>query len=125
MAKILLIEDDSLVARMYEKAIVFEGMEVVVAIDGKDGLEKAKENKPDLIFCDIMMPRMNGIEVLEKLKEDLETRNIPVIMLTSLSDSHDAEVALSKGAIDYMVKSKYDPKDIASKAKEFLTPKQV
>ena len=124
MGKILIIEDDSLVARMYEKVMKFEGMEVFLAGDGKDGLLKAREVRPDLIFCDIMMPRMNGIDVLEKLKADPATKDIPVVMLTNLSGTNDAEKAIAKGALAYMVKSEYKPGDIAARAKEFLTPKQ-
>ena len=125
MGKILIIEDDSLVARMYEKVMKFEGMKVSIANDGKEGIQKAKEEKPDLVFCDIMMPQMNGIEVLEHLKTDPETQNIPVVMLTNLSGTHDAETALKKGALAYMVKSEYKPKEIASRAKEFLAPQEA
>lgn len=120
MGKILIIEDDPLVSRMYGKVMKFEGMEVDTAADGKEGIEKAKATKPNLIFCDVMMPKMNGIEVLEHLKADPETSTIPVVMLTNLSGTHDAEAALEKGAVAYMVKSEYKPKDVANKAKEMM-----
>lgn len=120
MAKVLLIEDDPLVIRMYQKILAFEGFEIESAPDGRVGIEKAKQIKPDLIFCDVMMPRMNGIEVLERLKADPETSDIPVIMLTNLSGTHDAEVALEKGAFAYMVKSEYKPKEVAQKARDFI-----
>lgn len=120
MAKILLIEDDPLVVRMYQKVMSFEGFSIESAANGREGLKKAKEYKPDLIFLDIMMPKMNGIEVLEHLKADPELKHIPVIILTNLSGTHDAENALSKGAVFYMVKSEYKPKDVAAKAKEYL-----
>ena len=121
MAKVLLIEDDPLVVRMYQKVLSFEGFEIESAPNGKEGLEKAKEIKPDLIFLDIMMPKMNGIEVLERIKADPKIKDIPVIMLTNLSGTHDAENAMEKGAFSYMVKSEHKPKDIAAKAKEFLS----
>ena len=120
MAKILLIEDDPLVIRMYQKILSFEGFEIEFAVNGRDGVIMAKEVKPNLIFCDVMMPQMNGIEVLEHLKADPETSDIPVIMLTNLSGTHDAEMALQKGAFAYMVKSEYKPKEVAAKAKELL-----
>jgi CheY-like chemotaxis protein len=97
MGKILIIEDDPLVARMYQKVMGFEGMEVEVAENGLDGLKKAKEIKPVLILCDVMMPKLNGIEVLEHLKADKELKDIPVIMLTNLSGTQDAQAALSRG----------------------------
>lgn len=115
-----MIEDDPLVSRMYTKVFRFEGIEVEVANDGEEGIAKAKEISPDLIFCDVMMPKMNGIQVLEELKGHEETKQIPVIMLTNLSGTHDAETAVQKGAAGYMVKSEYKPKEIAAKAKEYL-----
>lgn len=120
MAKILMIEDDPLVSRMYTKVFRFEGIDVEVAKDGQEGIDKAKTMKPDLIFCDVMMPRMNGIQVLETLKSDVNTKDIPMIMLTNLSGTHDAENAVRKGAAGYMVKSEYRPKEIAQKAKQYL-----
>jgi CheY-like chemotaxis protein len=121
MGKILIIEDDPLVARMYEKVLKFDGNTVELAKDGREGVEKAKEILPNLIFCDVMMPRMNGIEVLETLKADPTTKDIPIVMLTNLSGTRDAQVALSKGALAYMVKSEYRPKDIADKTKEIMS----
>ena len=123
MANILIIEDDVLVARMYQKVFSFEGMEVEVANDGIEGVEKARTLKPDLIVCDVMMPKMNGLEVLDQLKSDPETKDIPVIMLTNLSGTQDAEKALSRGAISYMVKSKYKPREVAAEVKKELPSK--
>lgn len=122
MAKVLLvIEDDPLVSRMYQKALTFEGFDIVMAQDGREGLEKAKKTKPDLILLDIMMPRMNGMEVLERLKVDAELKDIPVVMLTNLAGTQDAENAVKRGAIAYLVKSEYKPKEIADKVKQLLT----
>lgn len=120
MGKILIIEDDPLVSRMYDKVLSAEGFDVEIAKDGSEGIEKVKTVKPDLVFCDIMMPRMNGIEVLEALKTDPETKDIPVVMLTNLAGTQDAEATLAKGAYAYMVKSEFKPKDVADKAKQIL-----
>ena len=120
MPTVLFIEDDILVARMYQKVFSFENMQVVVANNGLEGFEKAKELKPNLIMCDVMMPKMNGIEVLEKLKSDPSTKDIPVIMLTNLSGTADAEQALKRGAIAYMVKSEYKPREIVDEVKKML-----
>lgn len=121
MSKLLIIEDDPLVARMYQKVMGFENLDVEVASNGFEGLEKAKELKPDLILCDVMMPKMNGMQVLDKIKADPELKNIPVIMLTNLSGTQDAELALKKGATAYLVKSQFRPKDVAEKAKEYIS----
>jgi CheY-like chemotaxis protein len=120
MAKILIVEDDPLMSRMYQKIFTFEGYAVEMAGDGEEGLEKARSSKPTLMLMDIMMPKMNGLEALEKLKADPETKAIPVIMLTNLAGQQDAETALSKGAIKYIIKSEYDPKQVANMIKEIL-----
>jgi CheY-like chemotaxis protein len=120
MAKLLITEDDPLMSRMYQKIFTFEGFEVVMAADGQEGLDKAREVNPTLILLDVMMPKLNGLQVLEKLKADPATKAIPVIMLTNLAGQQDAENALSKGAIKYIVKSEYDPKQVADMVKEIL-----
>lgn len=120
MIKILIVEDDPLISRMYEHIFLFEKYEVTLAEDGVVGLEKAREVKPTIILLDVMMPRMNGIETLERIKSDPEIKNIPVVMLTNLAGDKDAETALAKGAVKYIVKSQYDPKQISDMVKEIL-----
>lgn len=118
--KILITEDDPLMSRMYQKIFTFEGYLVQMAANGEEGLEQARSFKPTLILLDVMMPKMNGLEVLEKLKADPETKAIPVVMLTNLAGQQDAETALSKGAVKYIVKSEYEPKQVADMVKEIL-----
>ncbi|OGF99122.1 hypothetical protein A2Y99_02610 [Candidatus Gottesmanbacteria bacterium RBG_13_37_7] len=120
MAVILIVEDDPLMSRMYQKIFSFEGYQVETATDGEQGLEKARNLKPTLILLDIMMPKMNGLQVLEKLKADPDLKKIPVVMLTNLAGSQDAETALSKGAVKYIVKSEYEPKQVTNMVKEIL-----
>jgi CheY-like chemotaxis protein len=120
MAKILVVEDDPLMSRMYQKIFSFEGYEVELAHDGQEGLEKAKTVKPTIILLDIMMPKLNGLQVLEQLKADPNTKTIPVIMLTNLAGTQDAEAALAKGAVKYIIKSEYEPKQVADMVKEVL-----
>lgn len=120
MIKILITEDDPLMARMYQKIFTFEGFEVVMAIDGQDGLDKIRAEMPTLVLLDVMMPKLNGLQVLERLKADPATESIPVIMLTNLSSQQDAENALLKGAVKYIVKSEHDPKQVADMVKEVL-----
>lgn len=120
MSKILIVEDDSLILRLYEKAFSFEKYEVATAADGAEALTKVKSFKPDLILLDIMMPKVNGLEVLKKLKADSATKKIPVVILTNLSDKKDAEKALSLGAKKYIVKADYKPKEVVDIVKGFL-----
>jgi len=121
MAKtILIVEDDPLMNRMYQKIFKFEKYEVQTASNGEEGLEKARQIKPTLILLDIMMPKMNGLEVLGKLKSDPDMKGIPVIMLTNLAGEKDAETALMKGAVKYIIKSEHDPKQVVSIVKEII-----
>lgn len=120
MIKILIVEDDQLMSRMYQKIFTFEGFEVELAYNGEEGLEKIRATKPTLVLLDVMMPKMNGLQVLEKLKLDPETKAIPVIMLTNLAGQQDAETALSKGAVKYIIKSEHEPKEVSNLVKEVL-----
>ena len=120
MTKILIVEDDPLMSRMYQKIFKFEGFDVDFALNGEEGLTKIKENKPTLVLLDVMMPIMNGLEVLDELKENKETKSIPVIMLTNLAGAQDAETALMKGAVKYIIKSETEPKQVVNMVKEIL-----
>lgn len=117
---ILLVEDDPLMLRMYKKIFKFEGFDLDTAKDGEEGLEKAKTNKPVMILLDIMMPKMNGIEMLAKLKKDPDIKGIPVIVLTNLAGTRDAEKAMALGAVKYIVKSEHEPKQVVTMVKEIL-----
>ncbi len=120
MTTILIVEDDPLMSRMYQKIFKFEKYDVATAMDGVEGLEKARAVKPTLILLDIMMPKMNGLQVLEKLKADPEMKHIPVVMLTNLAGEKDAETALMNGAAKYIIKSEYEPKAIVNMVKEII-----
>jgi CheY-like chemotaxis protein len=100
MAKVLIVEDDPLISRMYQKIFTFEQFEVEVAANGEEALDKVTLFKPDLVLLDVMMPKMNGLQVLEKLKELDLTKAIPVVMLTNLAGQQDAETALPKAQLN-------------------------
>jgi CheY-like chemotaxis protein len=117
---VLVVEDEPVISRMYQKILSFEGYEVEVAADGEEGWDKAKKLKPALILLDFMMPKLNGLQVLEKLKADPETAPIPVVMLTNLAAPQEAELALVKGAIKYVIKSEAEPKQVVDMVKEIL-----
>lgn len=121
MAKILLVDDDPLLIRMYQKKLQNDGYEVDSASDGEAGLKKVSEFEPDLILLDIMMPKLNGLEVLKKLKEETQTKNIPVILLTNVGGSdEDVERGLGLGAVAYLIKAGNRPDVVVSKVKEIL-----
>lgn len=120
MAKILLVEDDPLVYRMYEKLFKLEGYEVVIAENGQLALEKLLTFTPDIILLDIMMPTMNGIEMLTKLKSDPKTKDIPVIVLTNVSDMNISNQVFEKGANLLIAKSESEPDQVLAWIKSVL-----
>jgi DNA-binding response OmpR family regulator len=120
---ILLIEDDPMLTELYKSKLELEEFKVSVAEDGKRGLEAAKSVKPDLILLDIMLPEMNGFEVLKQLGQDAATKSVPVIVLTNLGGEqadNDKRLALSLGAKEFLVKTFHLPDDIVGKIKTTL-----
>jgi len=119
--KILVIDDDDLLLEMYQEKLEHEGFEVVTALSDQEGLKKAKSTKPNLILLDILMPSMDGFEVLEKLKSDPETEKIPVVFLTNLSrEERYVSKGRKLGAAAYLVKARFRPAEIIKKIKEIL-----
>lgn len=118
MAKVLLIEDDNLLIKLYKSKFEDEGFQVISAIDGIQGLELAKKEQPDVILLDILMPKLNGLSVLENLKHDESLRSIPVIMLTNLNS--EELISLLKGASEYLIKAKTDPSDVVNIVRQHL-----
>lgn len=120
MAKILIVEDDPFLLKMYIKKLQVEGFEVETAKDGEDGLAKIKSFLPDLVLMDIMLPKLSGLEAIEKAKADPLIKNIPILVLSNLSASADTETAVKKGAVGYLIKSDYTPSQVIDKIKQFL-----
>ncbi|MDO8269752.1 MAG: response regulator [Candidatus Levybacteria bacterium] len=120
MIKVLIVEDDVLISRMYQKVFESEGYEVLMAGNGQEGLDMARTKAPTIILLDIMMPKMNGMQMLEQIKADPKIAKIPVIVLTNLSGTTDAERALKLGAVKYIVKSEHKPKDVFDMVKGIL-----
>ena len=116
--KILISEDEKSIAQAYGEFLGRKGYSVDYAYDGEEALEKVKEFKPDLVLLDIVMPKMDGITVLKKLKEDESTKDIPVIMLTNLASSKDAEEAMREGSSEYLIKTNFSLEDVESKVAE-------
>ena len=118
--KILLIEDDPFLLSMYSIKFEAEGFVVVSADDGEKGLEMAKKTNSDIILLDILMPKMNGFEVLEKLKADEGTKKIPIILLTNLNQKDEIEKGLILGADDYLIKAHFMPSEVVTRIKKIL-----
>lgn len=122
--KILLIEDDPFLLNMYATKFELENFKVTVADDGEKGLRAVEKEIPDIILLDIMLPKMNGFEVLKQLKASRDFRDIPVILLTNLSQKNEIEQGLSMGANDYLIKAHFMPSEVVEKIKEILKKKK-
>ena len=111
MKTILFIEDESAIHKTVSDA--FQGeYEIISALDGEIGFRLAKEKNPNLILLDLVLPKMNGFEVLKQLKADEATKHIPVIVLTNLERMEDIQKTIDLGAKTYLVKSNYDLKEL-------------
>ncbi len=119
-ARILLVEDDFFLSDIYQTKLAVEEYDVVVAQDGLEGLEKAQKENPDLILLDIMLPKMDGLEVLKKLKSEAITKNIPVILLSNLGQEFVVKGGMNLGAVDYLLKSDLTPREVIDKIKKYL-----
>jgi len=120
MKKILIIEDDPLLRDALQKKLTIEGYQALTAVDGQVGLEKIKELKPDLVLLDIVMPNVDGMEVLEKMKKDKELEKIPVIMISNSGQPVEIKKVLELGAVDYLVKADFDPEEVIDKMRKVL-----
>jgi len=120
MAKILIIEDDKFLRELMARKLNQENFDVTEALDGEEGIEKVKETVPDLVLLDLILPGIDGFEVLSKIKEDPATASIPVIILSNLGQREDVERGLKLGAVDYLVKAHFTPNEIIEKVKNSL-----
>lgn len=118
--KILLIEDEPGQALAISSALSSAGYEIASAGDGKEGLEKAKDEAPDLILLDIVLPKMDGVAVLKELKKNPQTKEIPVIILTNLATGETMRETMEAGSSDYLVKTDYTLEELAGKVKQAL-----
>lgn len=121
MAKtILIIEDDTFIRNLISQKLIQEGYDIFETIDGKEGIKKLKEKKPDLVLLDLILPGIDGFEVLSKMKEDPNLSAIPVIILSNLEQREDVERGLKLGAVDYLIKAHHTPAEIIEKIKNIL-----
>jgi len=123
MAKVLIIDDDQSMQSLYQRIFTLEGFEVEVASGGIEGLEKALSFSPDIILLDMMMPVVNGLEVLSKLKADDRLKDIPVIVMSNYSEMGITAHAMELGATQYFVKSDIEPVNLVAVVRTTLAPK--
>jgi DNA-binding response OmpR family regulator len=120
MAKILVVEDDKFLRELIARKLREENYEVSEAVDGEEGVKKIEEEAPDLILLDLILPGIDGFEVLARIKETPKLSQIPVIILSNLGQRDDIEKGLKLGAIDYLVKAHFTPAEIIEKIKKAL-----
>lgn len=120
--KILVIEDDNFIRDVYQDLLTEAAYDVTVAVDGEDGLTKARIGGYDLILLDVMMPKMNGLKVLEELKKNPpKAANGSIVLLTNLAQDPIINDALKKGAKAYLIKSDLNPDQLLEKIKLYLS----
>ena len=117
---ILLIEDDSLLIKMYKAKFIAEGFEVIIASEGESGLKMALENPVNFVILDVMMPKLSGLEVLEKLRQDPKGKIIPVVVLSNLDQEEKSKKAVQLGAKEFLVKANFTPAQIVEKVRKYL-----
>jgi DNA-binding response OmpR family regulator len=118
--KILLAEDDMFINKAYSTGLIDDGFKVVTVSDGAEALEKLKSEKFDLVLLDLIMPVINGFEVLAQMRDDKQLSSIPVLVLSNLGQESDIQKATDLGAIDYLVKSDHTMKDVIERIKQHL-----
>jgi DNA-binding response OmpR family regulator len=123
MLTLFLAEDDPLMSRMYERAFKASSFDLKMAFDGEEAINSLKliDPKPTIAVLDVMMPKQSGFDVLRFMKSDESLKKIPVILLTNLAGPADAQKGLELGAVSYLIKSEYSPKQIVDKIKEIAS----
>ncbi len=118
--KILIVEDDKFLRELIAQKLIQEGYEISEAIDGEQGIKNVEEEKPDLVLLDLILPGIDGFEVLAKMKTSPALSEIPVIILSNLGQKNDIEKGLKMGANDYLIKAHFTPGEIVEKIKLVL-----
>jgi len=118
--KILIVEDDSFVMDIYQTKLSQSGYDVAGAVNGLEALKIMKDNDFDLMLLDIVMPYMDGLEILKKVKVDEKNKDLPIILLTNLSQKEEVDKGLKLGASDYLIKSHFTPSEVLEKIKGYL-----
>jgi len=125
MDKVFLVEDNQALIDIYTITFKHQNFQIEIARDGIECLQRVKTINPNIILLDVMMPKMNGIQTLEKLKADPETKNIPVIMLSNIVEVNEENQAKQLGALQYIIKSHHLPMEIVNIVKEELLKSRI
>jgi CheY-like chemotaxis protein len=118
--RVLFVEDDEAIAQMYKLKLELDGYHVDVARDGEVALQMARSSLPDIIFLDIRLPKLDGLDVLEALRADPKTQRVPVVILSSHSEKELVERGAKLGALDHLIKSKTTPAKLAGGVEGWL-----
>ena len=117
--KVLIVDDDPVIQLLLRVNMEMEGFDVVTAADGEEGLRLANDTRPDIMLLDVMMPKLDGFEVLKQIRIREETRELPVILLSAKATARDEHAGLTAGANEYMTKP-FDPPDLIERVKKLL-----
>ncbi|MEK7612480.1 MAG: response regulator [Patescibacteria group bacterium] len=123
MAKVLLVEDDKFLSSLLKNRLEKDGYEIIVAHDGNEAIEALRNNTPDIILLDLILPGKSGFEVLEELKADPQLQNkvnIPVVVISNLGQESDMERGRELGVVDYFVKARISIDDLANKVGSYI-----
>ena len=120
LKKILIVEDDPELLELYKTKLDLEGFETFIAANGEIGFRITKSETPDVILLDIIMPKVDGYTMLEKLKKDKQTGKIPVIIFSNLSQKEEIEKGFKLGASDFIIKTSVTPQELTDQVKNFL-----
>jgi len=118
MKKILLVEDDPFLVDIYNVKLKEENFSVSVAVDGDECLKKLKEDKPDIILLDIVLPSIDGWEVLRKIRKENDLKDVKVVILSNLGQRAEVEKGLDLGAVKYLIKAHYTPSEVVEEIKK-------
>ena len=116
--KILIIEDEKIISDLLERKLTREGYSVVITTNGIDGLAKMKEDRPDIVLLDIIMPKMGGFEVMEEMNKDKMLKDIPVIVVSNSGQPVEIDRIKKMGAKDWLIKTEFDPQEVLDKVKK-------
>lgn len=118
MKKIIIIEDEEILLDLIQRRLLQEGYNVEIARNGEEGLNKIKEEKPDLVLLDIVMPKMGGFEVMEAMNKEEDLKSIPIIIISNSGQPVELSRAKELGIKDWLIKTDFDPSEVVEKVKK-------
>jgi CheY-like chemotaxis protein len=116
--KILLVEDEKIMINLLEKKLTQEGYDVRVAVNGEEGLKAMREEKPDIVLLDIIMPKLGGFEVMEEMGKDPVLKEIPIVIISNSGQPVELDKAKELGARDWLIKTEFDPQEVVEKVEK-------